>query len=159
MMNNDQLNDCKIDYMKLAAKASELSDCRRKKVGVTIQRADGNGTITGWNHLPAGVNQEFCISCPREGKAHGHWNYGGECPVVHSERDIIYKAARHGVSLQGAIMYCTYKPCLPCAIAVVEAGIVKVVYRDDYPGGQDMEDYLKRCGVELIRWEGGAPNV
>jgi dCMP deaminase len=55
------------------------------------------------------------------------------CPCTHAESNAIDNAAREGVSVRGAIMYCTTKPCLFCMGRIVNAGIVEVVYRDDYP--------------------------
>lgn len=134
--------------MRLAEKISELSPCRRKKTGAVIACEDGR-MVVGYNHLPRGVNAvDVCDHCPREGKTPGDW-VKRECPVIHAEVDAVYRAAALGVNTSQGVMYCTYKPCMGCAVTAVEAGVIKIVYRDDYPGGEDVKEYLARCGVEL----------
>lgn len=137
-------------YMKMAEGVSSLSNCKRKKTGAVIIIDDCRFVI-GHNNIPIGYDESVCERCPRENKIPGTWDKGEECPVTHAEVDAVLQAARVGLAIAGGTMYCTYKPCLPCARTVAEAGIKKVIYRDEYKGGQDVEDYLKRCGVELVR--------
>ena len=142
------------DYMKLAERMAKSSDCRRKQTGAVIVK---NGRhITGFNILPTGIEEGFCDNCPREGKQPGKWN--GECPVTHAEKDAIIMAARFGFQTDWATMYCTYKPCLDCSILIVEAGIRKVIYRDEH-NFNDGVDYLCKCGVDVERYQESDPII
>ena len=137
------------DYMKLAERISKSSECRRKQTGAVIMREGLGKHIWGYNHIPAGVEKGFCKNCPREGKQPGQWN--GECPVIHAEKAVIINAARLGFQTDWATMYCTYKPCLDCSVLIVEAGICKVIYRDEHEFN-DGVDYLRKCGVEVEKY-------
>ena len=52
---------------------------------------------------------------------------------VHAEMAAITDAARRGVSVQGATLYCTTFPCHLCARHIIAAGIRRVVYIEPYP--------------------------
>ena len=139
------------DYMKLAERMAKSSDCRRKQTGAVIVKNDVV-RAKGYNHLPYGTPEGFCKNCPRENKTPGNWNGSQECPVIHAEIAAIQNAAMLGRQTDTTTMYCTYKPCLTCAIAIVEVGIRKVVYRDDYEG-DDAIEYLRKCGVEVEQYK------
>ena len=139
------------DYMKLAERVARSSDCQRKQTGAVIVR----GNIVrakGYNHLPYGTPEGFCKNCPRENKVPGNWNGSQECPVIHAEKAVILKAAQFGFQTDWATMYCTYKPCLDCSIMIVEAGICKVIYRDEH-NVEDGVNYLRKCGVEVEQYK------
>ncbi|MBQ7368884.1 MAG: cytidine deaminase, partial [Clostridia bacterium] len=55
------------------------------------------------------------------------------CFAVHAEQNAIIQAARHGVNIQGATLYCTHQPCVICAKMIINAGISRVVYKEGYP--------------------------
>ena len=55
------------------------------------------------------------------------------CYAIHAEQNAIIQAAKIGVSIAGATLYCTNQPCSICAKMIVNAGIVRVVYQYDYP--------------------------
>lgn len=142
-----------MDWMGVAERKAKRSKCRRKKTGAVIVSAVDTHRfvfVIANNHLPVGVDESVCDNCPREDKKPGDWS-GRECPVIHAEVAAILKAARIGVQTNYATMFCTYKPCMDCARTIVEAGITDVYYRDDYPGGIDVEMYLREQGVTLRR--------
>ena len=62
------------------------------------------------------------------------------------------------VSIAGATLYCTHQPCVLCAKMIVNAGIVRVVYREGYPDEFSVR-MLQEGGVLLERYEEDAPNV
>jgi len=144
------------DYMKLAERMAKSSDCRRKQTAAVIVREGIGKHIVGFNRLPIGIKEGFCDNCPREGKQPGQWN--GECPVIHAEKTVILKAAQDGFQTDWATMYCTYKPCLDCSILIVEAGMRKVIYRDEHDFN-DGVDYLRKCGVEVERYQESDPII
>lgn len=53
--------------------------------------------------------------------------------VVHAEMSALSDAARNGISVDGATLYCTTFPCHICAKLIVAAGIKKVIYLEPYP--------------------------
>jgi cytidine deaminase len=53
--------------------------------------------------------------------------------VVHAEMSAITDAARRGLSVEGATLYCTTFPCHICARHIISCGIKRVVYIEPYP--------------------------
>ena len=127
-------------YMRMAAEWAQLSHCLRKQVGALIVKdrmiiADGfNGTPTGFPNV-----------CENE---EGETNWY----VLHAEANAITKLARSNNSAVGATLYITMSPCRECSKLIHQAGISRVVYRDEYKDPQGLE-FLKQAGVELVHLE------
>jgi dCMP deaminase len=127
-------------YMRMAAEWAKLSHCIRKQVGALIVKdrmiiADGfNGTPTGFPNV-----------CENE---EGETNWY----VLHAEANAITKLARSNNSAVGATLYITMSPCRECSKLIHQAGISRVVYRDEYKDPQGLE-FLKQAGVELVHLE------
>jgi dCMP deaminase len=75
------------------------------------------------------------------------------CRGLHAEQNAILQAAFHGVSINGAEIYVTHRPCITCAKMIVNAGIKRVVYSGHYPDDLGRA-ILEEAGVELIQFEG-----
>ena len=73
------------------------------------------------------------------------------CYAVHAEQNAIIQAAKIGVSVEGAVMYCTHQPCTICAKMIINSGIRRVVYKEGYPDDFSME-LFKEAGVEIIKY-------
>lgn len=122
-------------YISMAAIWAENSYCKRRKVGALIVKdrmiiSDGfNGTPSGFENV---CEDENGITKPY---------------VLHAEANAISKIARSGNSAEGATLYITASPCLECAKLIIQAGIKRVVYRDEYRL-MDGVDLLHRAGVE-----------
>ena len=126
-------------YMRMAAEWAQLSHCVRKQVGALIVKdrmiiADGfNGT-------------RRLSQCVREREGETNWY------VLHAEANAITKLARSNNSAVGATLYITMSPCRECSKLIHQAGISRVVYRDEYKDPQGLE-FLKQAGVELVHLE------
>lgn len=142
--------------LNIAFTVSERGTCSRARTGAVI--ADSRGVIlsTGYNGSLSG--QDHCdheCECMAEFTEEPHWN---NCPAhpnngcvnaVHAEANAVYFAARNGVSVEGASIYCTTLPCVKCAEAIVQSGIKKVVYRLDYRI-RDGVKLLEEVGIEVV---------
>ena len=117
-------------YLEMARVWSQLSYCVRKKVGAIIVK---NGMIIsdGFNGTPSKCKENVCEDDNNE----THWY------VLHAEANAILKCAKHGQSSNGAIFYQTHSPCKECSKLILQSGIRRVVYSEDY---KDME------GVNLL---------
>jgi dCMP deaminase len=71
------------------------------------------------------------IGCARQGVPSGQRSE--LCRSAHAEQNAINFAARYGISIEGATLYTTHYPCSWCAKSIVNAGIVRVIYDEDYP--------------------------
>ncbi len=69
--------------------------------------------------------------------------------TIHAEQNAICQAARHGVALEGATLYCTMEPCRVCAMLIIASGIKRVVARRRYHAGGDTREMFAEVGVEL----------
>ena len=127
--------------MSLALLVSKRSTCSRRQVGALAEK-DGRVLVTGYNGAPSGF--PHCID-----RGGCRLDEGGGClDAVHAEANLIAFAAKHGISLEGATVYTTCAPCLDCAKLLVNAGIRKVVYWEEYRDTRG-KDLLIQTGVKV----------
>jgi dCMP deaminase len=69
--------------------------------------------------------------------------------TVHAEQNAICQAARLGISLQGATLYCRMTPCRTCAMLIINCGLVRVVCERKYHDGDESEKMFRLVGIEL----------
>ena len=126
-------------YLEMASIWAKNSYCKRRQVGALIVKdrmiiSDGyNGTPSGFENI---CEDENGVTKPY---------------VLHAEANAISKVAKSGNSSEGSTtLYVTASPCLECAKLIIQAGIKRVVYRDEYRL-TDGIDLLKRAGVEVER--------
>lgn len=145
--------------MQTAILWSERSTCSRAQVGCVIAY-QGRILVQGYNGAPSGL--KHCDHrCPCFGpdgiykppEAH-HPNCGMMNPCyrsTHAEANAIAFAARNGANLYGAEIHTTLQPCLNCAMLIVNAGIDRVVYLNEYrdPAGTVL---LDEAGVQNVRY-------
>ena len=74
------------------------------------------------------------------------------CRSVHAEQNAIIQAAKLGVCIDGATLYCTHQPCVICAKMIINSGIKRIVYKDGYPDEFSMQ-LLRESGVEIVKFE------
>ena len=148
------MRDMKINIEKLKLAAAK-SKCKRRQVGaVGILR---KGIIPHCNQIVGG-DYSICDNCPREGQEHGNWSGNQECPAIHAEEAVILNAARGGYALDGATLLVTDKPCNRCARLIYGAGFNEVIYLSDM-GSSEGIDYLRKCGVEVERYQESDPII
>ena len=127
-------------YLQMAAIWAQNSYCKRRKVGALIVKdrmiiSDGyNGTPSGFENI---CEDETGVTKPY---------------VLHAEANAITKVAKSGNSSQGATLYVTASPCLECAKLIIQAGITRVVYKDEYRL-TDGVDLLRKAGIEVEKVE------
>ncbi len=120
-------------FMELTEQVGSWASCIRRKVGAIIVR-DKRVMTTGYNGAPAGIS-----SCVERGKCLRIENnipsgtHAELCYAAHAEQNAIIQAAKYGVNIDGATLYCTHQPCVICAKMIINAGIKRVVYKEGYP--------------------------
>lgn len=136
-MDNEKQHRLDVRYARMARIWAGNSYCERRKVGALVVKdqmiiSDGyNGTPTGFENI-----------CEDENNASKPY-------VLHAEANAITKLARSNNSSDGATMYCTASPCIECAKLIIQAGIKRVIYSEQYRL-TDGIDLLRRAGVEVI---------
>ena len=117
-------------FMHIARVVSTRSTCLRRQVGAVIVK--GKQIVsTGYNGAPAGHAHCLEIGCARVGVPSGQRSE--ICRAAHAEQNAINFAARFGIPIEGATLYTTHHPCSWCAKSIVNAGIQRVVFGEDYP--------------------------
>ena len=124
-----------VRFMEMADLISSWASCyqENRKIGAVIVKNKRIMT-TGYNGAPAGV--KTCVerkSCLRRELNIPSGTRQEICYAIHAEQNAIIQAAKLGVSIDGATLYCTHQPCSVCAKMIINAGIVRVVYREGYP--------------------------
>ena len=72
--------------------------------------------------------------------------------ALHAEQNAIIQAAKLGVSIDGATLYCTHQPCSVCAKMIINAGIKRVVYQEGYPDSFSLEIF-EEAGILLEKFD------
>ena len=142
-------------FMEMAWVISKWASCFQpnRKIGCVIVKNKRIMT-TGYNGAPAGVRT--CVErgeCLREKLGIPSGTKQEICYATHAEQNAIIQAARLGVSIDGATLYCTHQPCGICAKMIVNAGIARVVYNEGYPDAFAVE-MLNEGGVKLEKYDG-----
>jgi dCMP deaminase len=122
-------------YLEMAEIWAQNSYCKRRKVGALLVK-DRMIISDGYNGTPSG----FENICEEDGVTKPY--------VLHAEANAITKVAKSGNSSEGATLYVTASPCMECAKLIIQSGIRRVVYRDEYRI-TDGIDLLRRAGIEV----------
>ena len=130
------MNKFDSSYIAMAEVWAQNSYCKRRKVGALLVKermiiSDGyNGTPSGFENI---CEDENGVTKPY---------------VLHAEANAITKVAKSGNSSEGATLYVTASPCLECSQLIIQAGISRVVYRDEYRL-TDGVDLLRKAGITV----------
>lgn len=126
-------------FMRLTEEVGGWASCFRRKVGAIIVK-DKRVMTTGYNGAPAGIPS--CVErgeCLRQKLNIPSGTRAELCYGVHAEQNAIIQAARYGVNINGATLFCTHQPCVICAKMIINAGIKRVVYKEGYPDEFSMQ--------------------
>ncbi len=123
-------------YLRMAKEWAKLSHCKRKQVGSLIVK---NNTIVsdGYNGTPSG----FTNAC-EDDDGNTHWY------VLHAEANAILKVAKSTQDAEGATLYVTLSPCKECSKLIIQAGIRRVVFLDQYKDDSGIQ-FLKEFGIDV----------
>ncbi|MDH4321843.1 MAG: dCMP deaminase family protein [Desulfobulbaceae bacterium] len=136
-------------FMSITELVAQRATCLRRRVGAILVR-DKHIISTGYNGAPRNVSHCLEVGCLREQQKIPSGERHELCRGLHAEQNAIIQAALHGVSVDGATLYCTNSPCSICSKMLINAGIRKIYYREgyaDFLGGQ----MLSEAGVELVQ--------
>ena len=117
-------------FLNIAKEISTLSKCNRSKVGAILVK-EGNIISMSYNGTPSGMDN----CCEENNVTLKH--------VIHAEMGAILKAAKTGNSVDDSTLYLTLSPCLDCSKLIVQSGIKRVVYLNEYRNPEGI-DFLKQ---------------
>jgi dCMP deaminase len=138
-------------YMYLAEAARSKANCLGSEVGAVLVR-DDRVISTGYNGTPAGFHNcrdGGCLRCSERDKLDLDPDYKSPhpevmagkaldvCFCVHAEQNTLLNAARHGIAVEGAVLYVTHQPCFSCLKESVQAGIARIAFLLDWSAAND----------------------
>ena len=119
-------------FSEIADLVSTRSTCLRNTVGAVIVK-DSKILSTGYNGAPKGLPHcDELGGCMRNRLGVKSCERHELCRGLHAEQNAIIQAAFHGVSVKGAKMYCTTRPCSICTKMIINAGITEVIFMEEY---------------------------
>jgi dCMP deaminase len=127
-------------YLKMADIWAQNSYCNRRKVGALLVK-DKMIISDGYNGTPSGF-ENVCEDDNNQTKPY----------VLHAEANAITKVAKSNNSSDGATLYVTSSPCLECSKLIIQAGIKRVVFTENYRV-EDGINLLKRANIEVEQIE------
>ena len=134
-------------FLKIASVVAERSTCLRHHIGAIAVR---NRQIlsTGYNGAAAGLQDCTVLGCLRDAQGIPSGTRHEVCRAIHAEQNAIIQAARHGVGIEGATMYCTHTPCILCAKMMVNARIARSVSFGKYSDDEFIK-LFEEAGIEV----------
>jgi dCMP deaminase len=147
-VNSDRESSDQYDrkMMDLARKEGKRTSDWRREVGGILVR-DGEIIMQAHNHHLPSEYTPYAVGDPRDVLTPG--TQSELASAIHAEQAIIARAAREGMSLQGAHLYVNVFPCTICAKLIACSGISKVFFAAGH-GSLDGDTVLRSRGVELV---------
>jgi len=141
-------------FMDMTLLVAEWSSCYQdnRHVGAIITK-NKRVLTTGYNGAPSGI--ENCLEkgeCMRRKLNIASGTKHELCYAVHAEQNAIIQAAKQGIAIDDATLYCTHQPCVICAKMIINAGISRVVYKMGYPDDFSLE-LFKEAGVTIEQFK------
>ena len=136
MQNKDKQTLLDERYMRMARIWAENSYCLRRKVGALLVK-DKMIISDGYNGTPSGF-ENCCEDEHNNSKPY----------VLHAEANAITKVAASSNNSRGSTIYITASPCIECAKLIIQAGVVRVVYSDEYHTDEGIR-LLQRAGIAV----------
>ena len=114
-------------YLQMATVWAKNSYCARRQVGAILVK-DKMIISDGYNGTPSGFEN------------------------VCEDENGVTKVAKSSNSSDGSTLYVTASPCIECAKLIIQAGIKRVVYHDEYRITDGL-DLLRRAGIEVVKYD------
>jgi len=136
-------------FMEMTNTVSKRATCDRGRSGCVVVK-DCQILVSGYVGSPPGfphcddVGHQFKQTIHEDGSVSDHC-----VRTVHAEQNAICQAAKKGISLNGATLYCRMTPCRICAMLIISCGISRVVCENRYHAGKESEEMFSEAGIKL----------
>ena len=134
-------------FMQIARLVASRSTCLRRQVGAVLVK-DKNILATGYNGTPSGITHCSEVGCLRQKLNVPSGERHELCRGLHAEQNAIIQAAKHGVNIAEATLYCTNSPCIICSKMIINSGVRRIVYLEGYPDELSLE-MLGESSIEV----------
>lgn len=137
-------------FMGIAQTVATRATCDRGRSGCVIVR-DKQILVTGYVGSPKGLPHCDDVGHQMKKVVHEDGHVSNHCVrTVHAEQNAITQAARLGIPIADATLYCKMTPCRTCAMLIINAGITRVVCEKKYHAGSESEQMFAQAGIELV---------
>ncbi len=137
-------------FMEVADAIAKRATCSRGRSGCVIARGR-QILVTGYVGSPPGFPHCDDVGHELKKVIHEDGSITQHCVrTIHAEQNAICQAAKLGISLAGATLYCRMTPCRACAMLIITCGMVRVVCERKYHAGGDSEAMFAKAGIELV---------
>lgn len=136
-------------FMEVADAISKRATCDRGRSGCVIAK-DKQILATGYVGSPVGFPHCDDVGHQMKKVIHEDASISEHCVrTVHAEQNAICQAAKRGVSINGATIYCRMTPCRTCAMLLINSGIKRVYAERKYHAGAESEAMFKKAKIKL----------
>lgn len=136
-------------FMEVCEAIAKRATCDRGRSGCVIAR-DHQILATGYVGAPAGLPHCDDVGHQIKQLTHEDGTVTRHCVrTVHAEQNAICQAARRGIAIEGATLYCRMTPCRTCAMMIINCGIVRVVCQRKYHDGAESEAMFDKVGISV----------
>nr|WP_314781888.1 cytidine/deoxycytidylate deaminase family protein [uncultured Treponema sp.] len=136
-------------FMDVCRAIAKRATCDRGRSGCVIAR-DHQILVTGYVGAPTGLPHCDDVGHQFKKLQHEDGSITQHCVrTVHAEQNAICQAAKRGISIDGATLYCKMTPCRTCAMLIINCGIVRVVAEKRYHDSADTIEMFKKAGIIL----------
>lgn len=140
-------------FMEVTRTIAKRATCDRGRSGCVIAR-DRQLLVTGYVGSPVGLPHCDEVGHLMKKVIHDDDSISQHCMrTVHAEQNAICQAAKLGVAINGATLYCKMTPCRTCAMLIINSGIQRVVCEKKYHRGSESEQMFKDAGIRLEYFE------
>jgi len=137
-------------FLDLCEAVSRRSTCDRGKAGCVIVK-DKRIMTTGYAGSPTGLPHCDEVGHDMRRVIDENGNASQHCVrTLHAEQNAIIQAAKFGIPLDGATLYCRMTPCRTCAMMMINSGIKRAVCEKHYHADKDTMELFKAAGIELV---------
>ena len=141
-------------FMDITRLVATRSTCMRRQVGAILVK-ERNILATGYNGVPSGITHCDATGCLRERLHIPSGERHELCRGLHAEQNAIVQAARHGININGATLYCTTMPCIICTKMIINAGIRAIVYGEGY-ADELAREMINESGISIMHFIGNS---
>jgi len=136
-------------FFEVMEAIAKRATCDRGRSGCVIAR-NNRLLVTGYVGSPIGLPHCDEVGHLMKKTTHEDGHTSEHCVrTVHAEMNAILQAARNGIAIDGATLYCRMTPCRTCGMAIINAGIKRVVVQRHYHAGDESIEMFKQAGIQF----------
>lgn len=140
-------------FMDLAKTVAERSTCDRWRIGCVIAK-DNQILVTGYVWSIPGfphcdeVGHQFKQVTHEDGSVTTHCTR-----TIHAEQNALCQAAKRGISLEWATVYCKMTPCRTCAMLLISSGVKRIVCEKKYHAWKESEEMFSTLHIPIVYFD------